>query len=372
MSIRADDPRLADFTPEEIARGVPEQIAEQERPGAPMQYDIVSDTTTVENGRNVRRIQYSNGVVQTQDLGPAEDGGGGGGGEDAATAFAQQQLAQRRENAFSIVAAFFQRAGLQGLEAQVRSLLAQGIEDTDAILFNLRDTEQFRTRFKANTARARAGLPELDPATYIGLEQQYASLLRANRLPVGFYDQPDDFNALIEGDVSPQELQSRINEGFAKVRDADPQVRAEMQRLYGVGSDEQLAAYFLDPDKGLAVLEREARAAEIAARGREQARLQLTQAQAEDLARRGITGEEAQRQFMQRGLLEGLYQPMTGEEALTGEQEIGAIFGFDPEAQRRLEQRRAQRVAEFAGGGAFARTTGATSGTVETGVGTAQ
>ena len=236
----------------------------------------------------------------------------------------------------------------------------------------MRDTEQFRTRFKANAARAKAGLPELDPATYIGLEQQYAATLRANRLPVGFYDQPDDFNALIEGDVSPQELQSRISEGFVKVRDADPQVRAEMQRLYGVGSDEQLAAYFLDPQKGLQALEREARAAEIAARGREQGRLQLTQAQAEDLARRGITGEDAQRQFMQRGLLEGLYQPMTGEEALTGEQEIGAIFGFDPEAQRRLEQRRAQRVAEFAGGGAFARTTGATSGTVETGVGTAQ
>jgi hypothetical protein len=291
---------------------------------------------------------------------------------DTAALFAQQQLAQRRENAFSIVAAFFQRAGLQGLEAQVRSLLAQGIEDTDAILFNLRDTEQFRTRFKANTARAKAGLPELDPATYIGLEQQYASLLRANRLPPGFYDDPDDFAKLLEGDVSPQELQSRINEGFIKVRDADPEVRRQMQTLYGVGSDEQLAAYFLDPDKGLAVLQREARAAEIAARGREQGRLQLTTAQAEELARRGITPEEALRDFTRRGLLEGLYQPLAGEQALTGEQEIGAIFGFDPEAQRRLEQRAAERRAEFQAGGQFARTTGATSGTIETGVGLAQ
>jgi hypothetical protein len=29
MSIRPDDPRLADFTPEEIARGVPEQVREK-------------------------------------------------------------------------------------------------------------------------------------------------------------------------------------------------------------------------------------------------------------------------------------------------------------------------------------------------------
>lgn len=292
--------------------------------------------------------------------------------EDPAIQFARAQAAERRENAFAIINSFLQRAGLQGLEQNIRTLLAQGVEDTEVILFNLRETEQFRTRFKANAARARAGLPELDPATYIGLEQQYASLLRANRLPAGFYDDPDDFAKLIEGDVSPQELQARINDGFTKVRDADPEVRRQMQALYGVGSDEQLAAYFLDPDKGLQVLQREARAAEIAARGREQGRLQLTTQQAEELARRGITPDEALQQFTQRGLLEGLYQPLGGEEGLTGEQELGAIFGYDPEAQRLLERRRAQRVAEFQTGGGFARTTGATSGTIETGVGTAQ
>jgi len=292
--------------------------------------------------------------------------------EDAATAFAREQTAQRRENAFGIIGSFLQRAGLAGLEGNIRQLLAQGIEDTDAILFSLRDTEQFKTRFKANAARAKKGLPELDPATYIGLEQSYSSLLRANRLPAGFYDQPDDFNALIEGDVSPQELQARISEGFTKVRDSDPEVRRQMQTLYGIGSDEQLAAYFLDPDKGLQALQREAQAAQIAARGREQGGLQLTAAQAEQLVSRGITPEEAQRQFAERGQLAGLYNPLTGETQLTAEQELGATFGYDIAAQQELERRRAQRVGEFQAGGQFARTTGATSGTVETGVGTAQ
>ena len=290
----------------------------------------------------------------------------------AARAATEAATGQRRENAFNLITAFLQKAGLAGLDKNIRELLATGIEDSDAILFRLRDTDQFKARFKANAARAAKGLPELDPASYIGLEQAYAATLRANRLPSGFYDQSDDFNALIEGDVSPQELQSRISDGFVKVRDADPEVRRQMQTLYGVGSDEQLAAYFLDPDKGLQALQRQARAAEISARGREQGRLQLTVGQAEELARRGITSEEAQRQFMQRGLLEGLYQPMTGEEALTPEGEIGAIFEYDPVAQRRLAQRREQRVGEFQAGGQFARTSGATSGTIETGVGLAQ
>jgi len=358
---------------------------------AKRRYYTASSEIVIEGGRRIQVVTDIDGNQTRTDIGPADTGDGGTrtgeteaeriarlDREESARQFAAQQAAQaaatgqRRQNAFGIISSFLQRAGLAGLEGNIRGLLAQGIEDTDAILFNLRDTEQFRTRFKANTARAKKGLAELDPASYIGLEQSYAATLRANRLPEGFYDQPDDFNALIEGDVSPQELQARISEGFVKVRDADPEVRRQMQTLYGVGSDEQLAAYFLDPEKGLQALQRQARAAEISARGREQGRLQLTVGQAEELARRGITPEEAQRQFMQRGMLEGLYQPMTGEEALTPEGEIGAIFEYDPVAQRRLAQRRAQRIGEFQAGGQFARTSGATSGTVETGVGLAQ
>jgi hypothetical protein len=294
--------------------------------------------------------------------------------EDPAITLAREQTLQRRENAFGIVNTFLQRAGLQGLEAQIRALLAQGIEDSDAILFNLRDTEQFRTRFKANTARAKAGLPELDPATYIGLEQQYRSVLVANRLPTDFYDSPDDFQKLIEGDVSPSEFQSRINEGFARVRDADPQVLNTLRQFYPeVGNDESaLAAYFIDPVRANTVLQRQVEAARIGARGREQAGFQFGVETAEDLVARGYTAEQAQAAFQRAGQLAGLYQEMGGEEMLTEQQKVGAAFGFDVQAQQALERRRAQRVAEFAGGGAFARTTGATSGTVETGVGTAQ
>jgi hypothetical protein len=367
MSIRADDPRLADFTPEEITRGLPEQIAEQERPGAPMQYDIVSDTTTVENGRNIRRIQYSNGVVQTQDLGPAEDTPNDTPDEVTIPTPGREF----DEDAFSRLGALLGRIGLQGLTGRVRELVSKGVTDGDAILFELRGTEEYQKRFAANAKRAAKGLPELSPSTYVGLEESYRTLLRGAGLPLGFYDEPSDFEKFIENDVSASELNTRVQQGFVMVRDADPEVKRQMQRLYGV-DENGLAAYFLDPERATPILTRQAQAAKISARAREQAGFTLLAQTAEDLVARGYSPEEAQTAFQRAGQLAGLYQEMGGEEMLTEQQKVGAALGFDVQAQQALERRRAQRVAEFAGGGAFARTTGATSGTVETGVGTAQ
>jgi hypothetical protein len=280
------------------------------------------------------------------------------------------------EDAYSRLTALLGRIGLEGLTSNIRELVAKGITDSDAILFELRGTDKYKERFAANAARTnpnRPGgpLPELSPATYVALENSYRDTMRAAGLPAGFYDQSSDFQKLIENDVSVSELNTRVQQGFVMVRDADPEVKRQMQRLYGV-DENGLAAYFLDPERATPILTRQAQAAKISARAREQAGFTLLAQTAEDLVARGYSPEEAQTAFQRAGQLAGLYQEMGGEEMLTEQQKIGAAFGFDVQAQQALERRRAQRVAEFAGGGAFARTTGATSGTVETGVGTAQ
>ena len=286
---------------------------------------------------------------------------------------AREAAELRRVDAFAQLQVLLNRYGLGKLEANVRDLIARGITDGEAILFQLRDTEDFRTRFKANAARAKAGLPELDPATYIGLEEQYRETLRRNLGPEMFdvYDDPEDFRKLIEGDVSPAELQERVNEGYRLVADADPEVKRQMQTLYNV-NEQQLVGYFLDPAKATPVLTRQAQAAKVAARAREQAGFQLGATTAEDLIARGYTPSQAQQVFQEVGQLAGLYSEMTGEQMLSQEQKVGAAFGFDVQAQQEIERRARQRVAEFQGGGGFARTTGATSGTVETGAGMAQ
>jgi hypothetical protein len=345
---------------------------------AKRRYYAASSEVVVENGRRIQVVTDIDGNVTRTDIGPAtttttttttttnnrDDD------EDLAAA----QRRQNQVDAFSRLRALLSRVGLSELEGAVQGVITGGtvdLNDSNAILFALREQPAYQRRFAGNAARAKKGLPELDPGTYVGLEEQYRQLMQSNGLPTGFYDQTDDFQKLIEGDVSPQELQDRIQQGYRRVQDADPEVRRQMRELYGV-DDNALTAYFLDPTRAAPLLTRQARAAEIAARGREQGRMQLTALQAEELAARGITPEEAQARFTQQGLLSGLYTEMTGEEVLTQEQQLGATFGYDVAAQQALERRKRQRIAEFSGGGGFARTTGATSGTVETGVGTAQ
>ena len=291
----------------------------------------------------------------------------------AADTVASRALAQNRVDAFSRLQGLLSRVGLAELEGAVKDIISGGtvdLGDSNAILFAIREQPAYQRRFAGNAARAKKGLAELDPSSYVGLEDAYRQLMQSNGLPTDFYDKTSDFQKLIEGDVSPQELQERVELGFRKVRDADPEVKRQMKELYNV-SDAGLAAYFLDPEKTVTILTRQARAASIAARGREQGGLNLTAASAEALAARGITPEDAAAQFAQRGALAGLYNPLTGETALSQEEELGATFGYDVAATEKLKRRREQRVGEFQTGGGFARTSGVTSGTVETGVGTA-
>jgi hypothetical protein len=293
---------------------------------------------------------------------------------EAALEAAQIERTNRQRDARTVIAQMLQTYGLGELaDYTYREIIAQDVTNPDVIMFRLREQPAYQRRFSANATRARKGLPELDPASYIGLENQYREILRSSLGPdmAEMYDAPSDFKTLLEGDVSPAELNTRIQDGYRAVADADPEVKRQMQRLYGV-TDQQLAAYFIDPEKAATVLTRQARAAQIAARGAEQGGIQLTGALAEDLARRGITEAEAQRGFAEIGALGELRQTFAGETALSTEQLVGSQFGTDIQAQQELERRRRLRTGEFAGGGQFTRTTGATSGAIETGVGTAQ
>jgi hypothetical protein len=294
-------------------------------------------------------------------------------------AFAQQQAdlqtKQRKQDARSTMAAVLNTYGLGDLADFVYTeIIAKetvNINNPDAIIFAIREQPAYQKRFAGNAARLKAGLSELDPASYIGLENQFRQTLQSNGLPANFYDQTEDFQALIEGDVSPSELNERVQQGYRAVADADPAVKEQMKNLYGV-DEGQLAAYFLDPKRTAPLLSRQAQAANIAARGLEQGGIQLSGQFAEDLARRGITEQQARAGFAEVGGLGELRQTFAGETALSGEQLAGAAFGIDVASQQELERRKRLRTGEFAGGGSFARTTGETSGSISTSVGKAQ
>ncbi len=399
MSISPDDPRLADFTPEEVARGLPEIIANQEKldtnpitaaPGraqfTPEQASLI-DAAAIKAGGNfsgatqdyidrLQRGEEGGGVDTLNALNilvkqgeakataSGDTGGGGGGGTSFVGA----------KDAKNTIRAVLSTYGLGDLSDYLYGVYARGevnINDPDALIFAIREQDAYKTRFAANKARADKGLAELDPASYIALENQYRQLLQSNGLPPDFYDKNEDFTALLAGDVSPQELQDRVQNGFRAVQDADPEVKRQMFELYKV-NEAGLAAYFLDPKEATPILTRQAEAAKISARAKQQGGLQLEKGTAEEIAARGITAAEAEAGFTTLGLQQGLFTEMTGEQALTQQEKVGAALGYDVEAQRKIKQRQTTRKTPFQGGGSFAKTTGQTSGVTQTGLGVAE
>ena len=270
------------------------------------------------------------------------------------------------EDARQILQATLDRYGLGDLTSDVWGLYSRGTidanTDIDTIGSALANTELYKRRFPANAQRRAQGLPELSVSEYIGMERGYKAAMAGSGLPSGFYDNPEDFSNFIARDVSPAELQDRVNQGFRAVNDANPEVVRQMKELYGV-DEGGIAAYFLDPERATPVLTRQARAAQIAAQSVRTGVGQISTAQAEELARMDVTEREAQAGFAQIAAQEQLTQPLMGEEGIiTREEQIAAQFGANQAAQQRIATRARRRAAEFETGGTIVGGTQGVSG----------
>ena len=261
-----------------------------------------------------------------------------------------------QQSAYNIITDTLSRYGLSELSGFVNDLVfKENLLNTDIIYGRVKETAEYARRFAGNEARRRAGFNVLSEEAYIGQENTYRQLLRTAGLPAGFYDSNEDFTAFIAGDVSPSELNTRITDGYNAVKNSDPQVIAEMQRLYGV-DDSQLAAYFLDPVKATPILVRQAQASQISAQATRQAGTEITAQQAEQLAVEGVTTEQAQAGFATIGQAQELFNPLAGEQGvgMTQQEQISAVFSTDAAAAQRLRKKQAERTAVFKGGGSFA------------------
>jgi hypothetical protein len=243
----------------------------------------------------------------------------------------------------------------------------------DDIGIVLRNSEYLKQRFSANTIRRNAGLQELPLSEILSLENSYSAVLRQNNMPAGFYDDPaTDYQDFIAKETSPQEIQRRVQQGYQAVRQQDPEVLRQFQELYGVGEND-LAAFFLDPNKMEGEITKKAQAAELAAQARSAANIQLTGAEAEQIIGRGITATDQTRQALGAlGAATGITslnisEMVAGEEAISGSEAVAGILGANAAAQQRIQTRTRRRQAEFEAGGSFAGTQAGT-----TGLGTAQ
>lgn len=242
----------------------------------------------------------------------------------------------------------FTSYGLGTLAPKIVEYLQNGYS-ADTISLLLQQTPEYKARFPANDARLKAGLPVLSPAEYISTENSYRQILQSAGLPPGFYDSNDDFTNWISGDVSPTEIQQRVNVAQDLVTNADQSTLAAFKQFYGAGQGD-LVAYALDRSVAEPLLEKQYRAAQIAGAAGNNG-VTESQAQAEALAAAGISQSQAIQGFGQIGqdqrALQNLNQIYGGN--ATTEDLVNAVFLNQADASQKVNRLASQERAAFGG-----------------------
>jgi hypothetical protein len=261
-------------------------------------------------------------------------------------------LTAEQQSAKAIVDATLAQYGLGGLGAFAWSLYLAGAP-VEQVMLEIRNRPEYATRFAGMAALAAKGRA-LSEQAYIEYERSAASLFRAYGMPVGFYDQPDDFARYIGGEVSLKELEDRLKIGQTAAFSGPLETRTKLQELYGI-SGGALTAYWLDPDRAMAVLTQQYTAASLAGEGLRQG-LTVGRTQAERLATLGVSDEQARQGFGQVAAAQELGMTLPGEAAtqVGAEDLVDTAFGLDAAATERVRRQAEKRKSAFAGAGSYA------------------
>ena len=235
-------------------------------------------------------------------------------------------LSGAERDAFVALNSLFTSYGLASLAPKIFSYIQNGYS-ADTISILLQDTPEYKQRFAGNELRKKAGLAVLSPADYLATEASYRQIMASAGLPANFYDQPSDFANWIGADVSPSEINSRVQLATAATTQANPYVKAQLAALYGV-DDASITAYFLDQSKALPLLQKQEQAAQF---GAEAARRGLVadRQRLEDYVTSGFSLSQASAGFQQVATELPNLQALASRFGTTFGQaeEEGAVFG---------------------------------------------
>jgi hypothetical protein len=229
------------------------------------------------------------------------------------------------------------------------------------IMLDIRKTPEYQARFPAMATLAQNG-QAMTEQQYMSLEQSYRDIFHSYGLPAGFYDQPADFAKFMEGNVSPAELQSRV-QAYTTAVSGDTETLNQLSKLYGdVGHSNNpqgdLLAHYLDPNAAAPLLAQQLAGAQFASAGVRSGFGQVTAAQALQYgAQAGTTAAQAEQGFGAlvhgRELMTGL--PGENQGDISQQTQLGAEFGGSATDQEVLSRRAQLRVAEGSGGGGFSQ-----------------
>jgi hypothetical protein len=347
-----------------------DQIYQGAKDGSLAEGDVIAALNIVK-GQAAQGMTGAGGAAP----GVVAPGATGGGGGNAGSVVDSDEFVPD-QGATAILRSGLAKYGLEGLYDVLWSKYTKNeipLDDPDSFVYAIKNEPKYKERFAANEVRKAKGLPELSPATYLSLEEEYKQILSSNSLPADFYNDRADFEKLIGNDVSVFELNNRLKDAYRLVKDAPTDVTEKLRTMYNL-SEGDIVAYFIDPERARPSLvasdyKRQAQAAMVAANAQRLGGLNVSVGFAEGAAAQGKTQAEQEKAFTTIADMNELRRTQGIERGLTADQLAGAALGTDMEARKILEDRKKNRIAGFSGDTNFTQTQ--SGGAIKSGIGQA-
>jgi len=182
----------------------------------------------------------------------------------------KKEISDATRDAFAALTDLFASYGLESLAGEIAGYMTQGLTAAEALIkLKTNPTGAYAKRFAGNFTRIKNGLNAISEAAYIGLENSYASTLKAyglgNMVSINRDDNYKKFADYIAGDISADEFKDRVNTVVTRVQNSDPGIKATLKAFYPEITDNDLVSYFLSPKENLPKLQEKVTASEIGA-----------------------------------------------------------------------------------------------------------
>jgi hypothetical protein len=231
--------------------------------------------------RAVAASHAANDALRASYQPPAPPTGGGGGGNndtqnqinnlqaqiDALNAQRAAAEARERAAASSFLTDILRQYNMNSLAGRVDQLVREWGTSTEVIAEKLRQTNEYKERFKGLLALQQRGVTDVrNESQYLTLESNYRRVFREAGIQsyIGEAGSTEEQNSIADlvgkFSLSVEEVQSRVQDAQRVVTEADSEVRDALQRYYNVSSSD-LVAYTLDPERTMNRINRIANAA---------------------------------------------------------------------------------------------------------------
>lgn len=233
-------------------------------------------------------------------------------------------------------------------------ILNKGYNSATAMLA-MQSLPSWTNRFSANKSRLAQGLPVLDPATYLATEEKYKDVMISAGIDKSIYNDTNKLGELMAKDVSPYEMQQRLDAARFELDNKDPYIIDQLKMRFGLSTGD-IVLHMLDPQLAASVVAQKVASAKIGAEAARQGLGVYGVGSADKLANAGVSQAQAAAGFYNIAQEQQLTQALPGDTSgsLTADQLANAEFSLsaqDALAKRNVQQK---RVAEYQQGGAFA------------------